>query len=364
MSHSFYMQQAIAIAKNARFHAPPNPWVGCVIVKHEQIVGYGCTQAPGNNHAEVEALQMAGAHAKDASLYVTLEPCAHTGRTPPCTQAIIRAGIKKVYVGIEDPDEKVRGRGIQALTNAGIPVKKDICADLIRDSLAPYIHHRRFKKPYVIIKTAISMDGKIAAQDCTSQWITCEKARQDVHLQRALAQAIVIGAHTALKDQPRLTVRHPDISLKKQPMRVLLDAKGKVPAKGPLFDVTLAPTLVVTTQQVKEDRVKEWETSGVEVIFVESAAKGVNLQHVWQILGERSILQAFVEGGAVLETSLLQESLFNELLIYTGPKLVGVNGLSFFGGESSTLSESMTLTLQDVVQLGQSIRARYIPLSL
>ncbi len=358
--HLHFMQQALLLGERARLHAPPNPWVGCVIVKEGQIIGQGYTQPPGQAHAEICALEQAQERAKGATLYVTLEPCAHSGRTPPCTQALIEAGIHEVYFGVHDPDPRVKGKGASQLQQAGIRVFSGICQEEIQRSLASYLYQRKKKLPYTILKAAISLDGRTAAADHTSQWITCSQAREDVHLLRAASQAILIGAGTALKDRPRLTVRHPSYSVAHQPLRILLDAKGRVPASGPLFDQSLAPTLVITTSQSPENRQREWQSAGAEVVLVSCSSKGVDLDETWHLLGKRSILQVLVEGGATLHTALLETSLVNRLLIYIGPLLLGPLGCPLYQKNLSTLQQAQRLSLQDVKRTGDSVRLDYL----
>lgn len=357
--HLQWMQQALQLAELARFHAPPNPWVGCVVVKEGRLVGQGWTQPPGQAHAEIGALQEAQERARGATLYVTLEPCAHTGRTPPCVEAIIRAGIAEVYVGIQDPDSRVSGKGIARLQQAGIKVVQGVCASDIQRSLMPYLYQRQTGLPYTILKAAVSLDGRIAAADQTSQWITCPEAREDVHLQRATSQAIVIGAGTALKDLPRLTARHS--ACQTQPLRVLLDARGQVPAQGPLFDQMLAQTLVITSSQVSDERRREWEATGAEVVLVSASPTGIHLEEAWSVLGKRLILQVLVEGGATLQSALLETSLFNRLLLYMGPLLLGSSGLPFYQQRIATLQHAHRLVLQDVQRFGDSVRLDYLP---
>lgn len=362
-SHLYFMQQAIDLAEKARLHAPPNPWVGCVIVKEGKIIGQGFTLPPGQAHAEICALQQAQGKAQGAIAYVTLEPCAHYGRTPPCTEALIQAGIREVYFGVYDPDPRVKGKGVQQLQQANIKVIPGICEDKIQDSLAPYLYQRRTGLPYTILKTAISLDGRTAASDGTSQWITCPQARQDVHLQRAKSQAILIGAGTALKDLPQLTVRHPSYASHPNPLRILLDSKGEVPAKGPLFDCALAPTLIITTQPGAAKRQAEWESMGAEVAIVSSSSTGVDLQETWELLGKRSILQIFVEGGAALFTALLETSLVNRLFVYIAPLLLGSAGKPLYQKHIVTLQEAQRLFLQDSQRIGECVRLDFSTVS-
>ncbi len=357
--HIYFMQKAIALGEYARLHAPPNPWVGCVIVKDGKIIGQGYTSPPGQAHAEIWALQQAQGHAKGATLYTTLEPCAHIGRTPSCTSALIRSGIQEVYFGVLDPDLRVRGKGMHQLRQAGIKVIQGICEKEIQSSLAPYLYQRQTGLPYTVLKAAVSIDGRIAAADQTSQWITCSQAREDAHLQRARSQAILIGAGTALKDSPRLTVRHLSDTLFQQPLRILLDAKGKVPAQGPLFDQKLAHTLVITTPLATQSRQNEWLTKGAEVITVAASPTGVDLEEAWSVIGERSILQVLVEGGTNLSSALLDTSLVNSLLIYMGPLLLGASGYPLYDRKIFSLQDAMQFFLREVQQIGQCVRLNY-----
>lgn len=358
--HTSFMQQALALAEKARFHAPPNPWVGCVIVKNQQVIGQGYTYPPGQAHAEVNALHEAGEQAKGATLYVTLEPCSHFGRTPPCVDAIIRAGIKQVYIAQEDPDPRVKGKGIQRLREAGIQVSTQLCEQEARSSLTPYLYQRRTQLPYTVVKIAASADGRTAAADGTSQWITSPEARQDGHFQRAQSQAIIVGAGTALTDIPKLTVRHPLVTLPHQPLRVVLDGNGRISAEGPLFDLSLAPTLVLTTKYSSIIRQKEWENKGAEVIVVSADQNGrLDLKEAWSLLGKRGILQALIEGGSTLQTSLFKEQLVNRLSLYLGALLLGSQGLPLFLEKIPTLKQAYPLSLKGVKQLGDSLRIDY-----
>jgi diaminohydroxyphosphoribosylaminopyrimidine deaminase/5-amino-6-(5-phosphoribosylamino)uracil reductase len=353
------MQQALQVADKARFSAPPNPWVGCVIVKNDQIIGRGHTQQPGQAHAEICALQEAQQQAQGATMYVTLEPCSHYGRTPPCVNAIIKAGIAKVFVAQQDPDVNVKGQGIAQLKSAGIEIDVGVCAKEAALSLAPYLYQRQTGLPYTIFKAAMSIDGRTAAQDGSSKWITSIEARQDAHVQRAHSQAIIVGAGTALQDLPALTVRHDAINLTKQPLRVLLDAKGKVEAQGPLFNSQLAPTLVFTTDACSLERKGQWEAQGAEVIIVPASAEGVDLLTTWKILGKRGILQALVEGGSYLQSQLLKAQLINCLSLYIGPIALGASGLPLLTQNVASIEQAPRFSLQLVKQIGECVRLDY-----
>jgi diaminohydroxyphosphoribosylaminopyrimidine deaminase/5-amino-6-(5-phosphoribosylamino)uracil reductase len=262
---SFFMSQAIKLGDKSRIISPPNPWVGCVIVKEGEIIGRGSTETYGGSHAEIKALKEAGENARGSTVYVTLEPCPNHGKTPPCTDALIQAKVKKVVIALIDPDPKVLGRGIQKLREANIDVEVGLLEEKAKKSLLPYLHHRETGMPFCILKAAISIDGKIAAKDGTSLWITGEKARKDVHQIRAESQAVLVGTNTILEDSPSLTVRYVQPSGFRPPLRVLLDISGKIKAQGPLFDMNLAPTLIVTSEKCPESIIEEWKSFGCEV---------------------------------------------------------------------------------------------------
>src|SRR6476619_7497418 len=219
-----YMQRALRLAARAAGRTSPNPMVGTVVVRGGKIVGEGYHHAAGEPHAEVNALAKAGDAARGATLYATLEPCAHHGRTPPCVDAIVDAGVSRVVVGIEDPDERVRGAGIRALRAAGVTVDVGVCAEEVRAQLAPYLKHRATGRPWVVLKLAATLDGRTAAPDGSSRWITGEAARADAHRLRAESDAVVVGAGTVRADDPSLTVRDAEGS---DPLRVVL---GHAPA--------------------------------------------------------------------------------------------------------------------------------------
>lgn len=352
------MERAIQISEHARLQAPPNPWVGCVLVRDGCIVGEGCSLPAGQNHAEIQALKQAGAAAKGATAFVTLEPCSHHGRTPPCTDALIRAGVVKVVAAIQDPDKRVSGRGLQQLQQAGIATELGLCSDVVKASLKPYLHHRMTGLPFCVAKAAISIDGRMAAQDGSSQWITEDLARLDSHKLRAQSQAILIGSGTAIHDKPKLTVRYGDLEKSRQPLRVVLDASGRIPLDSPLFDTSLAPTLVLTTEEVAHER---WKDHGVEVAVVPTTPLGIDLKACLKLLGGRGILQLLVEGGPTLLGSLWKEQLIDQLSLYVGPRILGECGKPLFAGlEIPNISTAPILSLIGSEQLGSCFRLDYV----
>lgn len=326
LEDSHFMKAAIALGERGRLTAPPNPWVGCVIVKEDRIIAEGYHHAAGQAHAEINALAQVGGDAKDATLYCTLEPCSHFGKTAPCVNAIIKAGIKKVVIPFLDPDDRVSGSGMEMLLAHGIEVIVGVCQELAKKSLQPYLTQRKTGKPYCVLKSAASLDGRIAAMNGTSQWITGEEARQDVHRLRAQSQAILIGSNTAIKDNPQLTVRSLSEPFS-NPLRVVLDGTGQLLPKGQLFDLSQANTLIFTSEQCPENRICEWQASGVEVIVVDTIHGKLNLHSVLTHLGKKNIMQLLVEGGAAIHSSFLKNDLWDEYILYQGACILGHQGI-------------------------------------
>ncbi|HEY3238960.1 MAG TPA: bifunctional diaminohydroxyphosphoribosylaminopyrimidine deaminase/5-amino-6-(5-phosphoribosylamino)uracil reductase RibD [Acidimicrobiia bacterium] len=353
------MATALSLGERGRLTAPPNPWVGCVLERDGQVVGAGFHRAPGEPHAEVVALADAGEHARGATAWVTLEPCSHHGRTPPCTGALLAAGVTRVVVALTDPDPRVSGQGIEQLRAAGVSVEVGPGAEAARESLRPYLHHRSTGRPLCVLKAAMSLDGRTAAADGTSRWITGPEARADTHRLRAASQAVVIGAGTALADRPMLNVRLPDEPPVRQPTRVLLDSTGRVPATGPLFDPALAPTLVVTTPSAAPEAVKAWLEAGAEVVEVPSASEGagVDLLAALTLLADRGVLQAMMEGGPTLHGALVRAGLADRIVLYVGGRLLGAGGLPVLAGPGpSTIAEAPEWRIVDSRLLGADVR--------
>jgi len=359
------MAEAVALGERGRLTAAPNPWVGCLLVgSGGDVVGRGFHRRAGEPHAEVHALREAGDRARGATAYVTLEPCAHQGRTPPCAPALVEAGVSRVVVALLDPDDRVAGRGLEIVRAAGMAVDVGMGAEVAARSLASYLHHRRTGRPLCLLKTASSIDGRTAAADGTSQWITGPEARADAHRLRAESGAVVVGAGTALTDRPTLTFRNLTFEeglAPAQPLRVLLDAAGRVPATGPLFDPTLAPTLVITTPAADPDARRAWKEAGAEVEDV-AGGPAVDLEAALRLLGRRGVLQAMVEGGATLHGSLLRADLVDRIVVYTGGVALGGEGLPLFAGPGpATLPEASRWRLVAVRQVGGDARLDWEP---
>ncbi|MET0421916.1 MAG: bifunctional diaminohydroxyphosphoribosylaminopyrimidine deaminase/5-amino-6-(5-phosphoribosylamino)uracil reductase RibD [Acidimicrobiia bacterium] len=362
------MARARALGFAVRRRTPPNPWVGCVIVRDGEIVGEGATHPPANwpdgLHAEAEALAAAGDRAQGATVYTTLEPCSHHGRTPPCADALIAADVARVVVAVLDPDPLVSGAGLARLRDAGITVDVGVGATDAADDLFSYLLHRRAGRAAVVVKVATTIDGRTAAADGTSQWITGPAARTDVHELRADSQAVVIGAGTALADQPTLTARDLEDTTVVQPQRVLLDARGRVPATGPLFDVTFAPTTVVTTDAASPDAVAAWRDSGAEVHCVAAAVGGigVDLQAVFALLGKQGVLQALVEPGPTLAGALVEHGPLDRMITYVAPALLGTRGRAAFDWAGpDTINDALRWRIARVTHLDPDVRLDLVP---
>jgi diaminohydroxyphosphoribosylaminopyrimidine deaminase/5-amino-6-(5-phosphoribosylamino)uracil reductase len=356
------MAQALAASTAARRRSAPNPWVGCVLLRDGEIVGTGATQPPGGAHAEAGALAQAGDRARGATAYVTLEPCSHHGRTPPCADALIAAGVARVVVALVDPDPSVAGAGLARLRAAGVDVVLGVGErDAARD-LAPYLHHRTTGRPLVVAKIATSLDGRVAAADGSSRWLTGDDARADAHELRADSQAIVVASGTALADQPALTVRDVAIAPQRPPLRVVLDARGRVPATGPLFDSELAPTLVITSPNAAPGAVDAWRAAGakVETVAAATAGRGVDLGEALALLGREGVLQALVEGGGTLLGSVLTGEHAHRLVAYVAPLVLGTRGAPGYElAGPATLADAPRYALNDVRRLDADVRLDY-----
>jgi diaminohydroxyphosphoribosylaminopyrimidine deaminase / 5-amino-6-(5-phosphoribosylamino)uracil reductase len=361
-----WMARAVALAEGGRGTASPNPMVGAVLVMDGQVVGEGFHRAAGEPHAEAVALAAAGPLAAGATCYVTLEPCAHHGRTPPCADALLQAGVARVVAAMADPDPRVGGGGLARLRAAGVPVTVGVGGEAAAEQNAAYLTHRRLGRPRITLKAAASLDGKVAAPDGSSQWITGPAARADAHRLRAEADAVVVGAGTALADDPRLTARLPGHAAR-QPLRVLVDAAGRVGAGGHLFDDD-APTLVATTTAAPASAVEAWKQAGAEVLVCPEAARedggrGVDLAGLAAALGRRGVLELLVEGGPRLQAGFWATGLADRLVWYLAPLAIGGNGApGLLGGAGApTLRAARPLRIASVERLGEDLRVVAFP---
>jgi len=351
------MARALTLAKRGWGRVSPNPMVGAVVVRDGRIVGEGWHDGPGAPHAEVVALEDAGDRARGATIVCTMEPCDHHGRTPPCTEALIDAGIARVVYASPDPNPLVDGRGARRLDEAGVQVEQGLMRTEADRLNAAYLHHVRTGRPLVRWKVASTLDGKVAARDGSSRWITGEDARRDAHAIRAWADAIVIGAGTALADDPSLTVRV-DRTRSRPPLRVVVDAAGRVPATGALFDGTVA-TLVATTERSSPDRRDEWRAAGADVLVLdEEAGRGVDLVHLLDVLGKRDIQGVLLEGGPTLAWGFVNAGLVDDLVLYLAPKLLGgTEAPGVLGGDGvASIAEALDLRFDASELIGDDLR--------
>jgi diaminohydroxyphosphoribosylaminopyrimidine deaminase/5-amino-6-(5-phosphoribosylamino)uracil reductase len=356
VSDEVYVERALALAELGRGLVSPNPMVGAVVVAAGRPVGEGFHQGAGEPHAEVLALREAGAAARGATLYVSLEPCAHYGRTPPCAAAIVDAGVVRVVAAMRDPNLVVDGRGFDALRAAGIEVREGVHADEAARLNEAFVKHVRTGLPFVTWKTAASLDGKVAARDSSSRWITGEAARADVHRLRAAADAILVGSGTALADDPSLTVRDPAYR-GRPPLRVLVDSRGRVPATGDLFD-DAAPTLVATTEDAPRERREEWRATGADVVVYESEAGHVPLGRLVADLGKRDVQGALLEGGPTLAWAAVEEGAVDKVVVYLAPKLIGgQEAPGALGGRGfAPISGALGLAIHSFDRVGEDLK--------
>ncbi len=334
------MQRALSLAAQTRPH--PNPRVGAVVVSGSNIVGEGAHVRPGEPHAEILALAQAGADAEGATLYVTLEPCSHHGRTPPCTRALLEAGVASVVVGVVDPDHRVRGTGIDELRAAGVEVITGVLEDEVENADAAYFHHRRTGLPLMTLKLAATLDGQIAAADRTSKWITGEEARLDGHRLRAEADAVMIGAGTLLDDDPGLDVRLEGYA-GQQPRPVVIAGNRSLPTTARVYQ---RDALVYTTKPLDLP---------VEQVQAGSGDK-VDLSAVVKDLGARGHVEVLVEGGASLAKALVVGGYVDRIVFYLAAKLGLGRGLGAFAGEFETIGNALPLEIVAVDQVGQDVR--------
>ena len=350
-----YMQQALALAREGLGFVSPNPLVGCVIVKDGELVGRGYHQRFGGPHAEVHALQGAGARAHGAVLYVNLEPCSHTGKTPPCADAVIESGVRRVVVALRDPNPLVAGRGLSRIEEAGIAVTVGVCEAEARKLNEAFCKYILTGRPFVTLKSAITLDGKIATCTGASQWITGELARQEGHRLRHAADAILVGVGTVVQDDPQLTTRLQDRQ-GVNPLRVIVDSTLRLPLQAQVTDVAAdRRTLVATTARASEVQCERLRTRGVEVVCLPAYDDGrVDLEALLRYLGEQGIASVLVEGGATLSASLLRRRLADKVLFFVAPKIIGGDGISAVGACGVEAMEQV-ISLRDMVgqRLGQ-----------
>lgn len=355
----FYMSRAIELAKRGRFTTTPNPNVGCVLVKDGNIVGEGFHQLAGQGHAEVNALAMAGEQAKGAIAYVTLEPCSHFGRTPPCAEALKNAGVDKVIAAMVDPNPQVAGKGLAILADAGIEVASGLLEQQARLLNRGFLKRMEHKFPFVTCKMAASLDGKTALQNGQSKWITSTKARQDVQLYRAQSCAILTGADTVLVDDAKLNVRQDELPQSlptelplRQPVRVIVDSQNRLTPELALFSIE-SDIIILTT---KLDKSKQWPHYVNHIVVPEKEQK-VDLLAALKLLAQRQINSIWLEAGATLSGAMAEQNLIDEFVVYLAPKLLGNDAKSLLNFATLTsMQDTINLAIKDCTLVGDDIR--------
>ncbi|MBI4727185.1 bifunctional diaminohydroxyphosphoribosylaminopyrimidine deaminase/5-amino-6-(5-phosphoribosylamino)uracil reductase RibD [candidate division TA06 bacterium] len=352
-----YMAQSLALAARAGGRTCPNPMVGAVLVNNGKIVGQGYHQKAGMPHAEIEALAQAGEQAKGATLYVTLEPCNHHGRTPPCTEAIIRAGIKKVVYATEDPNPVVSGGGHKTLTENGIETIGGVMEKEAVKLNEVYFKYMKSGLPFVTLKLAVSLDGRIAMSQGTTTSLSGDEARRYVHSLRLAHEAVMVGANTVVADDPQLTVRLVDNPESKQPTRFITDGKLSLSLDSKVLTDGQAKTIVVTTSAADQDKKKKIEAKGIDVWTIGKDAKGyVDLKALLHQMGLDEYCSLLVEGGGKLAASFLKLGLVDKIAMIYTPNIIGAQGVAAVGElEITELKDAFKLRDMDCRMLGQDV---------
>ena len=319
MSEVQHMRRAMELAREAVGTTSPNPPVGAVVVRDGRVIGEGRTQPPGGAHAEVEALRRAGAGARGAALFVTLEPCAHHGRTPPCTDAILAAGVTTVHVAVMDPAPHTAGRGVGTLRDAGVEVRVEDGPPEARRLVEAFAKHVTTGAPFVVAKFAMSLDGRIATRTGDARWISNDASRREAHRLRAAADAVVVGIGTALADAPRLSVRDAPLGRREQPLRVVIDSAGRLPEGAAMLSEP-GRTLVVVA---REEAGAGLRRAGVDVVAAPGADGRVDLARALAELGSRNVVSALVEGGATIHGALFAARLVDKVVAFVAPVIIG-----------------------------------------
>ncbi len=343
---------AIDLARNTIGQTAPNPAVGAVLVNEGRIVGMGAHLQAGDAHAEINALRMAGEKAKGATAYVTLEPCSHHGKTPPCSSALIEAGVSEVFVAMKDTNPLVGGRGLERLREAGIIVHLGLLEEEAYSINEVFFHYINTNKPFVTLKSAISMDGKVATKTGDSKWVTGPEARQDVHALRHQHDAILVGVGTVEKDNPSLTTRYGEGL---SPVRVILDRLLRLPSSAKLLHDDSVETWIITTEKAKNETNRTF-ASHVKVLALQG--ESLEIEEILRLLGDRGITSVLVEGGPTVNGSFLESGAFQKVVTYIAPKLIGGKEAptSFEGFGVSHMKETVELKIENVERVGDDIK--------
>jgi diaminohydroxyphosphoribosylaminopyrimidine deaminase / 5-amino-6-(5-phosphoribosylamino)uracil reductase len=325
-----WMKRALRLAKKGKGRTSPNPMVGAVLVKNGRVVGEGFHAKAGEAHAEIIALERAGRESRRSTLYITLEPCSHFGKTPPCAPALVEAGVKRVVMGMVDPNPLVRGKGMALLKRNGVVVHAGVLERECRRLNEAFCKFILKKEPFVILKAAATLDGKIATTRGDSKWISSEASRQFVHRMRSEVDGVLVGIGTVLKDDPLLTAR---IRGGRDPLRIILDSRLRISEEAKVIGIPSARTIIATTKAASKDKIKRLETRGVRVLVLDSKEGRVDLRKCLLKLAEMGIMSLLVEGGSEINGSFLEEGLIDKFLLFLSPRMVGGSEApGIFGG--------------------------------
>jgi diaminohydroxyphosphoribosylaminopyrimidine deaminase/5-amino-6-(5-phosphoribosylamino)uracil reductase len=354
-----FMRQALRLAARGRGKTSPNPMVGALVVRGKEVVGRGYHPRAGEPHAEVLALREAGEKSRGATLYVNLEPCDHYGRTPPCTEAILQSRIRRVVCGVKDPNPLVSGKGIDRLRRHGVQVEVGVLEEECRRLNAPFFHFMATGRPLLVLKGALSLDGKIATRTGDSRWVTSAISRREVHRLRASMDALMVGIGTVLKDDPLLTVRLPGKKRIHQPLRVIVDSRLRIPLHSQIVKTAgEVPTLVAATASASTRKMKRLMEMGLEVSTLPQDPEGrVDLSALMKKLGERGVLSVLLEGGTRLNGSALEAGIVDRILLFIAPKIIGgEKAPGLIGGEGiDRMKEALPVKFVRLRRLGPDI---------
>jgi len=354
MNDEQWMKRALRLAEAGRGRTSPNPVVGAVLVKKGKVVGEGYHAKIGEAHAEIIALRQARDKARGAVLYLNLEPCTHYGRTPPCVPQVIKAGVKRVVIGMEDPNPLVNGKGIEALRKSGLDVKVGVLEKKCRRLNEAFCKYILKKEPFVVLKVAATLDGKIATRNGDSKWISGEASRRFVHKLRDQVDGVLVGIGTVLRDDPLLTARMKE---GREPYRIVLDSRLKIPEEAKVFEHSPSKVILATTGSAPQDKIERLEKRGVLVLIIDSREGRVNLRSCLCKLGEIGVTNLLVEGGSQVNGSFLNEGLIDKFLLFLSPKLMGdPQALGIFSGRGvSNLKEAVALKEIKTKKIGEDI---------
>lgn len=352
-----FMKRALELAKKGVGYTSPNPLVGAVIVKNNKIIGEGYHEKYGQAHAEINAFKNTTENVKGATMYVTLEPCSHYGKTPPCAEAIVKKGISKVIVGMTDPNPKVSGKGISILQENGIEVVSGILEKEAKKINEIFIKYITTKKPFCILKTAMTLDGKIATYTGDSKWITGKKSRKYVHEIRHRVSGIMVGIGTVLYDNPKLTTRLEDKE-EKDPIRIIVDTKGRIPLDVNVLNIeSNGKTIISTTKKASKEKIEAIKKKGAEIIITPLKNGRVDLQYLMSELGNKGIDSVLLEGGETLNFSALEEGIVDKVISFMAPKIIGgTDAKTPVGGKGiKNINQAITLKDMEVSKIDEDI---------